>query len=1517
MSQSQSRSKLYQEVLIKKKILKAHKEKEFNIEFPKFAFDRICKFYGHEILSPNSFVIYHTMSETTEVKKLNSVSHQVGDKEVNNILDNLNNFIIMPISFEEYDEVKKMELAPKINNKMLRNIVKKAGIAWDFILDYIVIQEVTTEVHETSHITITYQMVDNIFQLIPLLDFNSLNGEKIQFTYYSLKSILEKSGIKLEKMLPFLKHEIKEIDRVKLLSGEIPLYEKVKIRELKDRIKKGDLKEKSLDINLGAEPLERFNQIPLDFFKKEEEEERELLKDLLEKIEKKKNKIKKYYEDNDNQIIEIKDINNKIVYIRKKIFDDIISDPEEEFDEFQTYDIDENEITVSKKELTNYQENPTLIKIYNKNNNKEEFIFAEMQEIEEILKDFTYIKEQKTFKGKNKNEEPKEEDWLVMDVECDEDLPKLDDSKPLYTIPAKEKQFEQTKKDLLNEIKKEDNNDNKDVLLYRIKNKFIPINLINEIKENVRKVKNKNIKFTIKDILNKDETITLEYKDIFEEDYSEEYVLLKDPDNEEENIVVNKSEYYNILNSWDDPDSNIKIKNELDNNEKEINPKKVRVKFIKLTNDDIPKNYENESEEVIKKITQKNIIIKSNDNFIKKEVAQKIIDNKEDDYDTYYVKNIKNKNIKISKKQLEKDIEDESCQFISILTDEEPDKDVIVSYKEMVTQLESDPMDESISVNDIDGKTYKIKKTSVKVKPLEIKDDDINLEEQPRKIKNKIIKDIKDYYYLYKEPENNKPHYVRGDVLKLIKSYNSQNPIENFEIEDYKEEKFLMPKNVAIKMIDDPNEEKYICLEDEDSKDEPIMAEYTMLEKAEGNSDEPIQVNKEGQKIKLKKVKVKHIKLNVSLGEQPEEKNYEIINELYKILEKNNPTSNIYQVKDSNNNDIFIYEETLNKIEENKADPEKTTYKGKSPLKEEIICGKNIKRTPNKFIKLVEPNNIVDKNEFEKSLKEFKISQKTIKIKDIKDSPIEFDPLKVKIYEATPEETEITKILPADFTDINQKLLLDITPQNKLILTKDINNQNCLINKTEGDNLIKYPKTAFDTFTLYDKDGKKIKVSRKKVEEDVNNNNCEYIEILNNTNDKNEDEILPVSELYVILNDKENEDFEIKNKDGKKIKLNKKKITIRKQSNKHIVIPMQNEEIKNKLLSDIKDSYIKIKDSKNNRDTIIRYSQLEQINNHEQKAPFINYEILNNKKEKVYTTKNICKQILSNPNNDKEKLILCYDETKKDKVFLIPLEKLKNLKIDGDDEYEIGNNQKVIFKNIRIKELEETPKLGEQPEEEKMVKVINLINKINSGALNKSYKTKDTNGKECFVSNNYINKLQTESNNDENDTKYNINDAFGKNKVTLIKTTVQKDNKPGDFVLITNKKDNQDYLVNLNDLLNNLKRFKSTDDEIILANAVDNKNMKFNPLDIEIVPPHNNYPFQKIISKKIAPLRIDDVKSEADEDEKKGKKEEDNEKEKEETKQRIRLRSAPARQHIPEKKSYKIRRAIIYKKQRK
>ena len=1519
MSESEPKSRLYHEVLTKKKILHVHKKDAFNFEFPKMAFDRICKFYGHEILKPNSFVVYHTMHQTTEIKKLSSVSHQLGEKEITNVLSMLTNFVIIPKNYEDYDDVEKLKLAPKIDDKIMKNIAKKAGIQWDFMLDYFELQEVTTEVKETSKITITYEIVENVFKLIPLLKVIFVDGKSTEFTYYSLKSILEKSGIKLENVLPYLKNEIKDIDRIQELAKEMPLYEKVKIRELKDRIKKGDLKEKSLDIYLGMDSCDRYNKIPFDLVQNDENEASTLLNELIEKVENKKTKFGEYYENIDNQIIELKDKSNKTVFIRKKIFDEIISDPETEFDEYKTYDICDNEITISKKEIITYKESPILIKIYNKNS-KEEYILIIIEEIKNDLTDFTYVRQQKSFKGKNISGEDKEETWTVMEVEF-EDLPILDESKPLYTIPEKSQLLEKTKTDLLNEIKnidvdikenKDDKNETKDFIVYKVKNKYLPVRFVKEIKERDKNIKNKHIKYQVKSVINKDETITVEYEDIFGEETFTEYVLMNNEENPDEPIIVEKGELYTILNGSNNSDDGINIKNELTN--KEMKVKLNKVKFIKFKVGEAPKNYEETQEEVKKSITPETLIIKSNNCFIKKDIVTTIIESKEE-YDTYYVKDIANKTIKVSKKQLIKDVDDEDCQFVSILSEEEPDNNIIVSYKEIITQLESDPMEEYCILKDKDGKPIKIKKQAVKT--VKIKCDAPKLDEQPNKIKADIIKDIQDYYYLYKDPDNNS-HYIRGDTLKLIKTYNSKFPVDNFEVEDHKNNKCFISKETATKLLDDPNSAKYICLENEEDKDEPIMAEYTIFQNAEGDSDEPIPINKEGKKIKLQKVKLIKIKPVDSLGEQPEEKNYEIIENLLKILQKNSPLSDIYKVQDAQDKEIFIYEETLNKIEENKADPEKTTYKATSPLKEEVTCGKKIKKTPNKYIKIVHPKTtIFDKAAFEKSLKEFKVKQKTIKIKDVKNEEIEVEPLTVKIYEATPEEAEITKILPADFSDINEKLLLDIVPQNKLLLLNDNNKQPCIINKRLGDNLVKYPKTKFDTFTLNDKNGKKIKVSRKIVEKANKDNNCEYIEILDNTNDENKNEFIPVGELLVALKDKENEDFETKNKDGKKIKLNKKKIKVVKQNIKFGDVPQQGEEIKAQLLSDIKDSYIKLKDSKNNKDIIVRYTQLEQVNSHKQKAPFVNYEILDNKKEKVYTTKTICQKISSI--KDSEKLILCYDESQSNNEFLVPLDKIKNSNCDGDDEFEIGEGKKILFKNLKIKKLDETPKMGVQPEEEKMLKVLDLINKINSGSLNKNYKTKDANGNVCFVSNNYIKKLQTESKNDEKDTKYNINDAFGKNKITLIKTTVDKDNKPGDYVLINSTKDNKDYLVELKDLVNNLKKFKSTDDDINLVNAADGKPMKLNPLEIEIVPPYNYYPFDKIVEKKILPIKIDDIRSENEKkeenkpDERKGRKEEDQN----DVKQRIRLRSAPARQHNPEKKSYKIRRAIIYKKQRK
>ena len=811
MSEKTSKTKIYHDILAKKKYLTVLKNDSFNFEFPKIAYDRICKFYGKLVINPISFVKFNKNIKKYEFKRMRTVSHVLGEKQIADILELSNNFAIVPKYFhEKYNEQQRSELSPKIKNNTLKDIFKKAGISSDFMLDYCEFQVITTEILETSKVTITYEIVENVFKFIPLLSVKPTNGDKIDFTNYSYRNILKKCGIDLEHMLPYLHLEIKNIDRTELNNEIIPLNEKVKIRNLKERIKDGDLSKQDFDICVKNEQCHRYNEVPFDIIQNDENEVRDLLNNLNKKVQNKKDNIKKYTENPYNYIIEIKDKNNKTTYIRKKIFDKIISDNESDFDEYKTNDIYENEIIVSKKDLQNYNNNPILIKVYNKKNPNKEFIFTEIKNIENIIKNTKHARQEGVIEGKNKKDELIKEKWQIMDIEGDE-MPKLDESKPLYSNTEKEKLFEKTKNDLLDELK--DNNNNKDI--------------------------------------------------------------------------------------------------------------------IKLEKEEIPR-----------------------------------------------------------------------------------------------------------------------------------------------------------------------------------------------------------------------------------------------------------------------------------------------------------------------------------------------------------------------------------------------------------------------------------------------------------------------------------------------------------------------------------------------------------------------------------------EEIKNQLLSEIKDSYIKLKDSKTNKDIYVRYSQLHEINNHKQKYPFTNYEILNDKNEKVYITKEICNQKLSDPKI--EKLILCYDETQKDKEFFVPYETIQNIKEDGDDELDIGNNQKIILKNLKIKQLSEPPKLSEQSEEEKMIKINNLINKINSGDLNKNYKLKDIEGKTCFIADNYINKLQNESKNNKNDKKYEINDVFGKNKIILNKEIINKDNKSEEYILIKNKKDDDKYLIELNDLVNNLKKFKSDDNELVLTNSLDNKDIKLNPHDIEIMPPVKDINLKTYKEKEVDNKLINDSLSH-----------------KNEIKERLKQRILRARPHTLEKNSFTIRRAIIIRKHKK
>ena len=555
MSDKTSKTKRYHEILAKKDSLTVLKNDCFNFEFPKTAFDRICKFYGNLKLNPISFVKFNKNITTIEFKKMRTVSHVLGEKEIANIVELINNFAIVPKYFhEKYTQEQISDLSPKMNNKSMKDIFKKSGIQWDFILDYCELQEISKEVHETSKITVSYEIVENVFKQIPLLNIKINNGEKIDFPYYSYQNILKKSGINLEHMIPYLNHEIKDIDRIELNNEIIPLNEKVKIRQLKERIKYGDLKTEDFDISIGNKQCNRYNQIPFDNFENDMKQAGDLLNDLILKANNKKDNIKKYYDNIDNHIIEIKDKNNKTAYIRKKVFDKIISDPESNFDEYKTNDINGNEIFISKNDLLNYKDNPPLIKIHNKKNPEKEPIFIEIKNIENALNNLKDPKKEESFEGKNKNGELMKEKWLVMDLEGEE-LPKLDKSKPLYTIPGREKI-----NNLINKITGTNKN-------YKIKDIegntcFVSDNYIQKLKNESKN--DKNEKYEINDAFGKNKII-INKEEINKDNQSgEEFILIKNK-KDNKDYLIELNHLLNNLKKYNSKDNELTLTNSVDN----------------------------------------------------------------------------------------------------------------------------------------------------------------------------------------------------------------------------------------------------------------------------------------------------------------------------------------------------------------------------------------------------------------------------------------------------------------------------------------------------------------------------------------------------------------------------------------------------------------------------------------------------------------------------------------------------------------------------------------------------------------------------------------------------------------------------------------------------------------------------------------------------------------------------------------------------------------------------------------
>ncbi len=393
----------------------------FDLKLPKTSLNTIIKLYGEEQIQFNSFIIYiNQETNLSIVTQKKTMKKELDDNEANIISEKLNNlgkYFIIPESLKELDEEKQFEQSIKIKGKCINHIMKKAGINFESMIFYLGLQIISQEISE--NVVIDYYTFEKIFKLISLLSikFNDNNKNNLDITFYSFRQILKNCGIKLEDILPFLHIDITNLERNNINNEDLPLIKFLKIRQLKELISP-EVQNTNIDLMKGTESLLRINKNnfeDLDMFRNNQSN---FLKDIIKKIEVKKEEIKDVSENEENHINEIIK-ENKVFYIKKKLYDNLMKNMDN-YDEVKIKDINGDDVILNKddlKENENKEKEP-LIKLI-KNNNKNEFILIPKDEIEKKFNEFKYIKQEGNFNGKGINNEPKELKGLFMDINCD------------------------------------------------------------------------------------------------------------------------------------------------------------------------------------------------------------------------------------------------------------------------------------------------------------------------------------------------------------------------------------------------------------------------------------------------------------------------------------------------------------------------------------------------------------------------------------------------------------------------------------------------------------------------------------------------------------------------------------------------------------------------------------------------------------------------------------------------------------------------------------------------------------------------------------------------------------------------------------------------------------------------------------------------------------------------------------------------------------------------------------------
>ena len=381
----------------------------------------MCSYSSEEICESVAFTITTTETQT-ETKQVEKVYTEEKEETYIKLLEYVKYFHCYNSQYENVsDEEKAMKEIP-IANKDMRAIIKMSGKDWVDSIGYMQIQITAIsyeEIRRQSMKTKKYnRKYDFIFKIIKTFEFNMRkknddgSDNKIDVSSYSMKRLIKLMNVDLGFFIPLLRLMIvKEVSNTgdKLRKQRSLLYNKAHILEMKKNIE-DDENDTIIHIKQNNDNSRRMNAINFDVIDGYRESASVLLHELIKKVNDKKEEIHSVSNDEKNICVKVKDINDHITFVNSKLYEFIVNDTENKYDQYEVKDVKGNTKLLSKKQLI--EENDNAMNYLMMDDGK----YANKDEVDNLYDNFTFVNQDGLLNIEDENDNVIQRDVRLIDL---------------------------------------------------------------------------------------------------------------------------------------------------------------------------------------------------------------------------------------------------------------------------------------------------------------------------------------------------------------------------------------------------------------------------------------------------------------------------------------------------------------------------------------------------------------------------------------------------------------------------------------------------------------------------------------------------------------------------------------------------------------------------------------------------------------------------------------------------------------------------------------------------------------------------------------------------------------------------------------------------------------------------------------------------------------------------------------------------------------------------------------------